>query len=145
MSLQKTGFATVCLAALALAGAAGAAEVKFTSAADALKGAGKMVQPEPSFGYIEVVRDKDGEIEVHDAWNDVIVVQEGRGAMKIGSAAAGGRVIAPGEHRGGTMTTTRTQALAPGDILFIPAGLPHQAVLAPGVKSLRYFTVKTKP
>ncbi len=138
------GAAAIALGAGASAQAA-PAEARFVSAADALKDAGKPIATEPGYTYLEVLRDKDGEVEVHDGWNDIMVVQEGRGEMRLGGVVAGGRVISPGEHRGGTATGARVQPLAPGDILFIPAGMAHQAMLAPGTSQLRYFTVKTKP
>jgi uncharacterized RmlC-like cupin family protein len=50
-------------------------------------------------------------------------------------------VEAPGEHRGGTIAGGASRAVGPGDLMIIPAGIPHQYVISPG-DSLRYLTVK---
>ena len=77
-----------------------------------------------------VRRDAPGEVEVHDALNDVFVVHEGQATVLVGGRVAGHRQTAPGEWRGGKITGAKSYHLAVGDILWIPAGIPHQVVVA---------------
>jgi quercetin dioxygenase-like cupin family protein len=52
----------------------------------------------------------------------------------------GNRQTAPGEFRGGTISGGRDYQLAPGDILWIPAGAPHQ--VTPKGGDFRYLAFK---
>jgi uncharacterized RmlC-like cupin family protein len=55
----------------------------------------------------------------------------------------GARVVSPGEHRGGRIEGGATRELGPGDLLVVPAGVPHQYLLGVG-DTLRYLTVKVR-
>jgi mannose-6-phosphate isomerase-like protein (cupin superfamily) len=79
--------------------------------------------------------------EVNDRWTDVTIVQSGRATLVSGGRVTGSRVETPGEHRGGTITGGATRPVGAGDLMVIPAGVPHQYVIAAG-DSLRYVTVK---
>jgi len=83
-----------------------------------------------------------GEPEIHAEMSDIFVVQAGRAEVLLGGAAEGGRLISPGEHRGGRIVGGRRRALGPGDILWIPAGEPHQVL--PTAPPFRYLTVKVR-
>jgi mannose-6-phosphate isomerase-like protein (cupin superfamily) len=87
-------------------------------------------------------RIKDGEAEVHDHLSDVFVVRSGRATVLIGGTVAGNRQTAPGEWRGGTITGADRFEIGPGDVLWIPAGSPHQ-VLVPQGGDFRYLAVKS--
>jgi mannose-6-phosphate isomerase-like protein (cupin superfamily) len=88
-------------------------------------------------------RNKDGEAEVHDHLNDFFVVRSGRATVLIGGTVAGNRRTASGECRGGTITGAERFEIGPGDVLWIPAGLPHQ-VLVPRGGDFRYLTFKSQ-
>jgi quercetin dioxygenase-like cupin family protein len=60
----------------------------------------------------------------------------------MGGRVQGNRETAPDEWRGGTIEGGRTYELAPGDVVWIPAGVPHQ-VLVPAGGSFDYLVVKT--
>jgi mannose-6-phosphate isomerase-like protein (cupin superfamily) len=94
---------------------------------------------------IAVHREKSGEVEVHDTQEDIFVAQEGRSTVVVGTAA-GMRSSGAGEWRGGTIKEERRFDLAPGDVLWIPAGLAHQMLLPAG-GSFNYLAIKfnTKP
>ena len=83
----------------------------------------------------------DGGRESHDRWADVTFVQAGRGALFSGGRVLGGSVSAPGEHRGGMIVGGTRQQVGAGDLFVVPAGVPHQFLIARG-ESLRYVTVK---
>ena len=117
----------------------------FFAAADIPGTVGKALVSGASFRHQAYLRTNSGDIEIHRDWNDTILVQEGRATILVGGDAAGGRETAPGEIRGGTAAGAKTQVVAPGDILFIPAGMAHQIILAPGTKAFRYFAFKSRP
>jgi mannose-6-phosphate isomerase-like protein (cupin superfamily) len=87
-------------------------------------------------------RDKNGEAEVHMAFNDIYVVKSGHAKITVGGQVSGNRETATGEWRGGNITGGTDYPLAAGDVLFIPAGVPHKVLVAPKA-SITYVTVKT--
>ena len=88
-------------------------------------------------------RKGDGEVEIHDAMADIFVVRSGDATLVVGGKASGGRSTGPGETRGGTITGGQRQKLSPGDIVHIPAGVPHQLLLPKG-SDFSYFIIKVK-
>ena len=86
-------------------------------------------------------RDNDGEVEVHDNWTDVIVVESGEATLMIGGTPVNPKATAAGEWRAASATGAEKKLLAPGDILHIPAGVAHQFLVAPG-KKITYFALK---
>lgn len=95
------------------------------------------------YQYIIVRRDESGEVEVHERWDDVFVIQEGSGMVIHGGTHAGGRTTAPGEVRGGEITGGASRRVAAGDVMVIPAGIPHQVTVDEG-GSITYFVVKAE-
>ena len=89
---------------------------------------------------IQVRREKSGEVEIHEAHEDIFVAQQGRATVVVGTAE-GMTKTAAGEWRGGTLKESRRYELAPGDVLWIPAGLAHQMLLPRG-KSFNYLALK---
>jgi mannose-6-phosphate isomerase-like protein (cupin superfamily) len=86
-------------------------------------------------------RDNDGEVEVHDNWTDVIVVESGEATLMIGGTPVNPKATTPGEWRAASATGAEKKLIAPGDILHIPAGVAHQFLIAPG-KKITYFALK---
>jgi mannose-6-phosphate isomerase-like protein (cupin superfamily) len=86
-------------------------------------------------------RGKTGDVEVHDAMNDVFVVREGTATVLVGGKVEGNKQTAPGEWRGGKITGATSYAVGPGDLLFIPAGQPH--LVEPKSKSFTYLAFKS--
>ena len=87
-------------------------------------------------------RDKTGETEIHMAFNDIYFVESGHAKITVGGRVTGNRETAPTEWRGGEISGGTDYPLAPGDVLFIPAGIPHQVLVSPKA-SITYATVKT--
>jgi mannose-6-phosphate isomerase-like protein (cupin superfamily) len=96
----------------------------------------------PGSNVYIVRRDKTGDAEVHMALNDIFIVKSGHGKITVGGQVSGNRETAPTEWRGGEITGGTDYSLAAGDVLFIPAGVPHK-VLVPPKASITYVTVKT--
>ncbi len=86
-------------------------------------------------------RDNDGMVEVHENWTDVLVVESGEATLVIGGTPVNAKTTAPGELRAASVTGGEKPLLAPGDVLHIPAGVPHQFLVPPG-KKITYFALK---
>ena len=86
-------------------------------------------------------RDTSGIHERHEQFTDIFVVQRGRARLLSGGTAEGERSSSPGEWRGGTIRGGTETEIKPGDIVVIPAGIPHQLLLQPGER-FYYFVFK---
>ena len=95
----------------------------------------------PGATVLAARRDRDGEVEVHERLNDELVVRSGHAVFRVGGKVSGNRQTAPGEWRGGTIDGGDLYRLGPGDVLWIPAGTPHQALVSKG-SSFSYLAVK---
>lgn len=89
-----------------------------------------------------VRRLKSGEAEVHEAMSDLFIVRAGRATVLVGGKAEGQRQTGPGEWRGGTISGAQSHEVGPGDLLWIPAGVPHQVTLPGGSGDFSYLVVK---
>jgi len=87
------------------------------------------------------VRHGNGQAELHEHMADVFVVRAGNATLVTGGEMAGAKTTAPGEQRGSSITGGSRQALAPGDVVHIPAGLPHQLLMKDG-DTFSYLVVK---
>jgi hypothetical protein len=86
-------------------------------------------------------RDADGNPEQHDAIIDIVMVQSGEGTLQLGGAIVDKRSTTAGEYVGTRLDGGDRHALAPGDIVHIPAGIPH-AFLVPTGGHLTYVLLK---
>jgi len=75
-------------------------------------------------------RNRSGEVEVHERFADLFCVLAGTAMLVTGGVVEGGRVVAPGETRGKSIAGGTRQRLRAGDIAHVPAGTPHQMLLA---------------
>lgn len=80
-----------------------------------------------------VRRTESGEAEAHEEFDDVYVVQQGTATLHFGGTIEGARTTAPGELRGGIIAGGSRRAIEPGDVVLVPADVPHQIELEPGV------------
>jgi mannose-6-phosphate isomerase-like protein (cupin superfamily) len=90
------------------------------------------------------IRDKNGQAEVHAAWEDHMFIIAGEASLILGGTVENGKTTAPGETRGDSIKGGKTIVLHPEDYIFIPVNTPHQMMVAPG-KTMRYTVVKTHP
>ena len=86
-------------------------------------------------------RDADGNPEQHDAIIDVVLVQSGAGTLVLGGTMAGKRATSAGEWVGTRLDGGDRHPLGPGDIVHIPAGIPHSFLIAGGTH-LTYVLLK---
>lgn len=66
-----------------------------------------------------------GQVEVHDKETDVMYVVDGSATMVTGGTMVGGKPSGPGQSRGTEIRGGETRHLAKGDVIVIPAGIPH--------------------
>jgi len=77
-------------------------------------------------------RDADGNPEQHDAIVDIVMVQSGAGTLVMGGTMVGKRSTNAGEWLGTRLDGGDRHPLGPGDIVHIPAGIPHSFLVTPG-------------
>jgi mannose-6-phosphate isomerase-like protein (cupin superfamily) len=86
-------------------------------------------------------RSRDGDAEVHQNFADLFFVLEGRAVMVTGGTVKGARITAPGEMRGVSIEGGTRQEMKAGDLVHVPAGLPHQ-MLVSSEQTVTCFVVK---
>jgi quercetin dioxygenase-like cupin family protein len=87
-------------------------------------------------------RDADGAPEQHDQIVDVVFVQSGEGTLQLGGEMIGRRAgSGAGEYLGTRLEGGERHRLGPGDVVHIPAGIPH-SFLVPESKHITYVLVK---
>ena len=92
--------------------------------------AGETLQEYPRHCAMLSFRSRDGEAEVHENFADLFVVLDGRATLVTGGTVAGAVTTAPGETRGTSIEGGARQELRAGDVAHVPAGLPHQMLVA---------------
>jgi mannose-6-phosphate isomerase-like protein (cupin superfamily) len=70
-------------------------------------------------------REVAGGVEVHDKETDVIYVIDGGATFVTGGAMEGGKATRPGQWLGTSITGGETHKLTKGDMIIVPAGMPH--------------------
>jgi mannose-6-phosphate isomerase-like protein (cupin superfamily) len=85
-------------------------------------------------------RNGTGQVEVHDRETDVMYVVGGEATIVTGGTMVGGKVTAPGQSRGTDIQGGHSQRLTKGDVMVIPAGIPHWFKEVP--QSISYYVVK---
>ena len=88
-------------------------------------------------------REGDGVAEIHEKMADLFVGEAGEAMLVIGGTVPGAKITAPGELRGPSIQGGERKSLGPGDIVHIPAGVPHQMLVAKG-KQFTYFVMKVE-
>jgi uncharacterized protein GlcG (DUF336 family)/mannose-6-phosphate isomerase-like protein (cupin superfamily) len=87
-------------------------------------------------------RDAPGEVEYHEHVVDVMHVLEGTARVVTGGRMIDPRTVAPGEIRANAVDGGVPHELAPGDVLAIENGVPHQFVEVS--EPFLYFVVKVE-
>ena len=92
--------------------------------------AGETIQEYPRHCAMLSFRSRDGQAEVHENFADLFVVIEGRATLVTGGTVACAESIGPGEIRGTSVEGGSRQELRAGDVAHVPAGTPHQMLVA---------------
>jgi mannose-6-phosphate isomerase-like protein (cupin superfamily) len=92
----------------------------------------------------ELVRRKvSGNPEVHARWDDLMIIRSGTGAIITGDSLVGSAYRAPGERAGGHFNKSYEIVLHAGDVIRIPAAVPHEVVVS-GNQPLEYLLIKQR-
>ncbi|PYU57431.1 MAG: hypothetical protein DMG55_20140 [Acidobacteria bacterium] len=103
----------------------------------------KQLSDFPSEAFLLVHREADGQVEWHETQVDVFFVESGSATLVVGGTLVNGETVAPHEKRNGTIQGGTRQKLSAGDVVRIPARVPHQLVLD-GAHEFNYFVIKVK-
>jgi len=88
-------------------------------------------------------RSRSGGAEAHQNFADLLYILDGQAAILTGGELVDSKTTAPGEIRGVSVKGGSRQELHTGDVIHIPAGTPHQMLLAEG-QTVTYFVVKVQ-
>jgi mannose-6-phosphate isomerase-like protein (cupin superfamily) len=88
-------------------------------------------------------RSRNGGGELHENYADVFFIVDGRATVLTGGDLADRKSGGPGELRGSAVNGGSRQDLKAGDVVHIPAGMPHQ-MLVPEGSTVTYFVVKVE-
>src|SRR4051812_12049428 len=108
---------------------------------DAQKVASEVIATEGNRTFMVAHREGSGIPEWHEKQADIIFISAGQITMIYGGTIVGAKTTAPGEMRGTSIQGGTEAKLGPGDVLHIPAKVPHQMMLAPGAE-VTYFVAK---
>ncbi|HYA16078.1 MAG TPA: hypothetical protein VEF06_01360 [Bryobacteraceae bacterium] len=86
-------------------------------------------------------RARSGRAELHRTRTDLIVITEGEATLVSGGTIPDGKATSPVEVRGSSIAGGTSRHVGPGDIIHIPAGMPHQFLLGKD-HTLTYFALK---
>ena len=78
------------------------------------------------------VRTASGGAEVHAHYDDIFVVTGGSATLITGGTVVDAKTAADGETKGTRIEEGKSQTITKSDIVHIPAGTPHQLIIAPG-------------
>jgi len=78
------------------------------------------------------VRTASGGAEIHQHYDDIFVVTDGSATLITGGTVIDPKTGADGETRGTRIQDGKSQTIMKDDIVHIPAGTPHQLIMAPG-------------
>ena len=81
-----------------------------------------------------------GNVEIHTNDTDIFYIMDGSATFVTGGTAEGTKTTAPGEIRGDKIVGGVPRHLEKGDVIVIPAGVPHWFTEVSG--TFLYFVVK---
>lgn len=153
MTIKTAAFVLTAIVAAASASAASAdhwTQADLAKAAVALKAkaaetgsASDKLATYPNHFTMLAYRNKDGGAEVHAQYADLFYVVRGQAKLLTEGTLRDSKEESPGEVRGSGIDGGKTTILKKGDFVHIPAGTPHQLLVAKG-QTFVYFVVKAK-
>ena len=88
-----------------------------------------------SYGNLLVmlsVRTASGVGELHQHYDDLVIVQQGTATLITGGSLVDPKTTGPGEVRGASVQGGKSRTISAGDVVVIPANVPHQILLPSG-------------
>lgn len=136
--MKRIALAATLTAFAALVAAAEGDDVTFVGGETVAKGGNIVTQP--NLSILLAHRTEPGMAEIHDTETDTFYVLDGAATIVTGGTMVGGQITAPGQHRGTGISGGQSRRLAKGDVMVIPAGVPHWFEAVHG--SIDYYVVK---
>jgi mannose-6-phosphate isomerase-like protein (cupin superfamily) len=84
-------------------------------------------------------REGDGSAEIHETQIDIFIVDSGEATLILGGTMVDPKTVKPHEIRGKSIEGGTSHQLTAGDIIHIPANVPHQLKIP---KSFTYTVIK---
>ena len=128
----------VCAGAIGLQAQAGDAKVTYIGRDTVAKG-GTLLTAKNVIVQVNT-RTEAGQAEMHDKELDTFYILEGSATFLTGGEMVEPTLLSPGQHRGTGLKGGQVHQLGKGDVMVIPAGLPHWFKEVP--KSVTYYVVK---
>jgi len=94
-----------------------------------------------NYNFGLALRRQSGAVEVHLKTADIFVIESGEADLVTGGTVVNPTNASPTEIRGTAIEGGVAHHVAAGDVLTIPAGMPHQVKVAPG-KEVLYMAIK---
>ena len=88
-------------------------------------------------------RNRSGGGEAHQNYADVFYILDGHASLITGGEVVEPKSTGPGETLGASVKGGSRQELKAGDVVHIPASMPHQMVLGEG-DTVTYFVIKVE-
>ena len=95
--------------------------------------AGPVIASYGNLGLMLSVRTKSGVGELHQNADDLMIVEEGTATLITGGSLVDPKTVSDGEIRGTSVQGGTSKTIGLGDVVIVPAGVPHQILLAPGM------------
>jgi mannose-6-phosphate isomerase-like protein (cupin superfamily) len=86
-------------------------------------------------------RSHSGGAELHQNFADLFYILDGHATVLTGGQVVDPKTTGGGEIRGASVKDAKSQELKAGEVVHIPANMPHQMTVAEG-ESVTYFVVK---
>ena len=133
---------TILIAAVSLSAAQGGSAVTYVGhdKVTASMASGGALANGPDFAISIARRTGAGQVEVHDKETDTFYVLDGSATFVTGGTMVGGQVSRANQQVGTDITGGQTHQLTKGDVISIPAGVPHWFKEVPSTVS--YYVVK---
>jgi mannose-6-phosphate isomerase-like protein (cupin superfamily) len=106
--------------------------VSLVQAAKTAGSSGAVLGDYPSHSIRLSVRTASGGAEAHAHYDDIFVVTQGSATLITGGAIENAQIDRHGETKGRDIRNGRSRTIGKDDIVHIPAGTPHQLIIAPG-------------
>jgi mannose-6-phosphate isomerase-like protein (cupin superfamily) len=97
----------------------------------------------PNHYTMVALREKSGGAEVHENYADFFYIVRGKATLLTGGTVVDAKTASPGEIKGTSVRDGTSTPLNEGDVVHVPANVPHQMVL-PDHGEIVYFVIKVK-
>ena len=94
--------------------------------------AGPVIANYGNLGLMLSVRTANGVGELHQNFDDLMIVKKGSATLITGGTLVDPKTVSDGELRGTSVKDGVSKTLVEGDVVIVPAGVPHQLLIPPG-------------